>query len=44
MSDVISGDVADTAAVAKRKDAKTAVDAELVGQLVAPRPARTGCS
>ncbi|MGW4368032.1 IS256 family transposase [Nocardia takedensis] len=27
-------DVADTAAVAKRKDAKTTVDAELVGQLV----------
>ena len=35
MSDVKTVDVADTAAVAKRKDAKTAVDAELVGQLVA---------
>ncbi|MGW5223326.1 IS256 family transposase [Nocardia sp. NPDC004085] len=36
MSDVVTADVADTAAVAKRKDAKApAVDAELVGQLVA---------
>ncbi|MCP2321440.1 Transposase, Mutator family [Nocardia amikacinitolerans] len=34
MSDVMTADVADTAAVAKRKDAKTTVDAELVGQLV----------
>jgi putative transposase len=35
MSDVASADVADTVVVAKRKDAKSAVDAELVGQLVA---------
>ncbi|WP_433678047.1 IS256 family transposase [Nocardia sp. CA-119907] len=36
MSDVVAADVVDTAAVAKRKDAKaSAVDAELVGQLVA---------
>ncbi|MGY2093605.1 IS256 family transposase [Nocardia gipuzkoensis] len=36
MSDVATAGVADTAAVAKRKDAKApAVDAELVGQLVA---------
>ena len=34
MSDVMAADVADTAAVAKRKDVKTTVDAELVGQLV----------
>ncbi|NQE72678.1 Transposase for insertion sequence element IS905 [Nocardia gamkensis] len=36
ISDVVTADVADTAAVAKRKDATApAVDAELVGQLVA---------
>lgn len=34
MSDVLTVDVADTAAVAKRRDAKTTVDPELVGQLV----------
>ncbi len=34
MSDVMTADVVDTAAVAKRKDAKMTVDAELVGQLV----------
>ncbi|MGW4773123.1 IS256 family transposase [Nocardia sp. NPDC004278] len=35
MSDVATAGVADTAVVAKRKDAKSAVDADLVGQLVA---------
>jgi len=35
MSDVTTAEVADTAAVAKRKDAKTGVDVELVGKLVA---------
>ncbi|MGN2639593.1 hypothetical protein ACTD5D_26185 [Nocardia takedensis] len=34
MSDVMAVDVADTAAVAKRRDAKTTVDPELFGQLV----------
>ncbi|MFD3430975.1 hypothetical protein [Nocardia fluminea] len=35
MSDVMTADLADTALVAKRKEDDSAVDADLVGRLVA---------